>query len=82
MEEKKTKIISLNDNLFNEMYLQELESRLETDPLIPNGLIDLMGNAEIYGCTCNDGSVYDFCTCDAGSHYVECSCHGGQTYYG
>ena len=26
-------LVSLNENLFDEMFLQELETRLETDPL-------------------------------------------------
>lgn len=81
MEKKQIQLVSLNNNLFDEMYLQKLEMRLETDPLLPNGFMDLMGNS-LGACTCNDGSLLDFCTCDDGSHYVECSCHGGMTYYG
>ena len=50
---KQQEIISLNDNLFSEMFLQELENRLETDPLMPNGLVDLVG----------DSSVSPLCTC-------------------
>ena len=82
MEKKSTELVSLNSNLFDEMYLQKLEMRLETDPLVPNGLMDLMGNNLLGECTCDDHSVFDSCTCDGGSHYVECTCHGGQTYYG
>ena len=33
---------SLNDGLVNELYIQELESRLETDPLLPGTSVGLM----------------------------------------
>lgn len=53
-----------NDNLFSEMFLQELENRLETDPLMPNGLVDLVG----------DSSVSPLCTCYQAT-YAECHCY-------
>lgn len=61
---KQQEIISLNDNLFSEMFLQELENRLETDPLMPNGLVDLVG----------DSSVSSLCTCYQAT-YAECHCY-------
>lgn len=48
-------LVSLNENLFDEMFLQELETRLETDPLLPNGLVDLMDDSSVNPlCTCNE----------------------------
>ena len=61
---KQQEIISLNDNLFSEMFLQELENRLETDPLMPNGLVDLVG----------DSSVSPLFTCYQAT-YAECHCY-------
>lgn len=46
------------------MFLQELENRLETDPLMPNGLVDLVG----------DSSVSPLCTCYQAT-YAECHCY-------
>jgi hypothetical protein len=39
--EKNEKIISLNTDLYDEFFVQELEYRLETDPLTLVGLMDL-----------------------------------------
>jgi hypothetical protein len=40
---KKTgEIISLNTDLYDEFFVQELESRLETDPLMVGELIDFV----------------------------------------
>jgi len=66
-------LVSLNENLFDEMFLQELETRLETDPLLPNGLVDLM----------DDSSVNPLCTCNNGSTFSEtntCSCNSSSTF--
>jgi hypothetical protein len=45
-KEVENEIISLNEPLYDEFYVQELESRLETDPLIGGGLIDLFSSNE------------------------------------
>lgn len=39
--DEKDELVSLNDKLYDEFYVQELEERLETDPLIVGGLLDL-----------------------------------------
>lgn len=67
MLKNRQEIISLNDNLFSEMFLQELENRLETDPLMPNGLVDLVGDSSVPPlCTCYQGSFSEGCTCYQG----------------
>lgn len=35
-------IESINDELYDELFVNELEKRLETDPLLTNGLLDLI----------------------------------------
>lgn len=35
-------LISVNKNLCDDMYVQELEKRLETDPLMTNGLLNFV----------------------------------------
>lgn len=37
---KEKELISLNEKLYDEFYVQELEARLETDPLLVGGLFD------------------------------------------
>jgi hypothetical protein len=44
---KNEEIISMNTDLYDEFFVQELESRLETDPLMLGGLMELFG-------TCNN----------------------------
>lgn len=66
---KSEQMIALNDNLFNEMFLLELETRLETDPLLPSGLLELM----------NDSEINPMCECYDNSRFVECICYG-STY--
>lgn len=46
METKKNVngIESINKDLYDEMYVNELETRLETDPLLANGLLDLVSS--------------------------------------
>lgn len=67
---KSEQMIALNDNLFNEMFLLELETRLETDPLLPSGLLELM----------NDSEINPMCECYDNSRFVECICYSGSTY--
>ena len=47
MEKKNinTELVSLNDELYDDFYVQELEERLETDPLIAGGLIEMTDDA-------------------------------------
>ena len=55
-------IESMNKDLYDEMYVNELESRLETDPLLANGLLDLVSSAnaapEDIDLLCNNESMY------------------------
>jgi hypothetical protein len=44
---------SLNDKLYDEFFIQELETRLETDPLMVGGLVDLFDS--------QDSSLSCFC---------------------
>jgi hypothetical protein len=59
--EKNEEIISLNTDLYDDFFVQELESRLETDPLTLGlgGLLELFGDCNgYYSCTdhCNDSA--------------------------
>ncbi len=62
-KERKDELVSLNDKLYDEFYLQELEERLETDPLLIGGLLDLFsdtqGDMSIERCVnqCNEQSI-------------------------
>lgn len=40
---KNEELVSLNDELFNDFFVNELEKRLETDPLVGGGLAELFG---------------------------------------
>jgi hypothetical protein len=44
---------SLNEKLYDDFFVQELDSRLETDPLMMGGLVDLFDS--------QDSSQLDFC---------------------
>ncbi|WP_065220148.1 MULTISPECIES: hypothetical protein [Butyricimonas] len=48
-KERKDEIESLNDQLYDEFYVQELEERLETDPLLVGGLLDFFSDVESDG---------------------------------
>jgi hypothetical protein len=37
---------SLNDKLYDEFFVQELEARLETDPFMTGGLLDLFDSQD------------------------------------
>ena len=39
-KKEERELISLNEKLYDDFYVQELEARLETDPLLVGGLID------------------------------------------
>lgn len=45
MDDKKQKVnelVPMNDTLYDEYYVNELEERLETDPLMVGGLVDFL----------------------------------------
>lgn len=62
---EKPELKSMNDRIYDEFYIQQLESRLETDPLMAGGLLDFMSvnaqtspGAEVYcwiDLECGDG---------------------------
>lgn len=58
---EKVEIVPMNDNLYDEFLVQELETRLETDPLLSGGIIGLP-----------DGDIgdaaEDFCVIHCGEH--------------
>lgn len=59
-------LVSLNQNLYSEFTIQELEQRLETDPLLLGDMLQLLGNdagCGAKGCTF-DCDCYQICTCD------------------
>lgn len=60
-------ILPLNQNLFNEFSIQELEERLETDPFLLNNLFNL-NQYDVMGCSCNKigGCPELTCGCDGG----------------
>ena len=66
---KENRIISMNDDLYDSMFLEELEARLETDPIMSGGLINLMEGQDDVICNCN----YHVCACD--HEIVECDCN-------
>ena len=54
MEKNKIKINSLN-TVLPEIYLDEMERRLETDPLTLGGIVDLIDEEGSCGCHGNSG---------------------------
>ncbi|WP_302591070.1 hypothetical protein [uncultured Muribaculum sp.] len=74
MKKLDERILSINDDLFDELYLQELENRLETDPLLPGGLIELVNADETY-CPCYQGNDVN-CPCHQGTK-ITCPCYEG-----
>lgn len=61
-------IDSVNIKLFDKFYLNELEKRLETDPLLPDGLLDFIstsapsfGNMNLLCEGCHSTSTYTIC---------------------
>ena len=66
--DEKDELVSLNDKLYDEFYVQELEKRLETDTLVVGGLLDFFSATESdvssmmeddckteFSCTCYKG---------------------------
>lgn len=39
-------LVSLNDELYDNFFVQELEERLETDPLMIGGMLDLVNQQD------------------------------------
>ena len=74
-EEKKEKqsedLVSLNDSLYNEFSLEELEKRLETDPPLFGNLVDPLCFID-FSCTCKKGTY----TCEHGGD--TCPCDGAN----
>ncbi|MDR1227227.1 MAG: hypothetical protein LBK47_10090 [Prevotellaceae bacterium] len=54
-QEESGELISLNEQLYDEFFVQELESRLETDPLMVGGLLDSLTSDSdlVAGCFCD-----------------------------
>ena len=51
-----TDLASVNDGLYDDLFIQKLENRLETDPLAVGGLVDLLDQSDFTGdkgCLCN-----------------------------
>jgi hypothetical protein len=75
-KEEEIKLISMNEKLYSDFSIEELEQRLETDPLLLGGLFDTMGWCIfVNNCTC-DGTTN--CTCNVIG--ANCTCDGGSTY--
>lgn len=68
-----TEISPLNQNLFNEFKIEELEERYETDPLMLVHLFGLgaaEGDNDIRGCACNK---------IGNCPHLQCGCDGPYT---
>lgn len=74
MKKENQRIISLNQELYDGMFLEELEQRLETDPIMAGGLVDLMGSENDVICDCNN----HMCYCN--NHIEECNCNNHFCY--
>jgi hypothetical protein len=77
--EKNEEIISLNTDLYDEFFVQELEYRLETDPLMLGGF--LLSSVECIGYTeCSTHCIgYGNCP-DQCLDYMTCKEYNCQTY--
>lgn len=72
-------IISLNEKLFNEFKIEELEVRYETDPLMLTHLFNMGSNGNnefLSDCACKkiDNCPELVCGCDGG-HESGCACN-------
>ena len=45
-------LMSVNAGLYDELFIQKLETRLETDPLAVGGLVELTGDDDMIGLLC------------------------------
>lgn len=78
--ETEKRIVPMNDQLYDGLFLEELEERLETDPLLPGGLLSLFGDSiqPMDDCDCFAG-IRDECSCHAGT-LISCPCRGTTRY--
>jgi hypothetical protein len=60
---------SLNENLYDEFFVKELETRLETDPLGMSGLVDLFDFQSLDGCVGIDCDLWGCSELCAGIHW-------------
>jgi hypothetical protein len=74
---KENDLISMNEKLFIDFSIEELEQRLETDPLLLGSLFDSLGWCLFNNCACHGGTTN--CTCN-GSTTVNCTCNTGSSY--
>ncbi len=56
-------IDSINNELYDEMYVAELEKRLETDPLLVNGLLSLFSQNSM-----TDQDLDPYIVCKGGTY--------------
>lgn len=56
-------LMSANESLYDDLFIQKLETRLETDPLGVGGLVDLMGGDASNIAMASNGCEGEF-TCD------------------
>lgn len=58
-------LLSLNDTLCDELYVKELEERLETDPLLVGGLMNFVSGDgfEAFGSTNYQSCPFLFVSC-------------------
>lgn len=72
---KENRIVSMNDDLYDSLFLEELEVRLETDPLVPGGLLNLVEDVASTDCGINCGcyGVHTECSPNCG---INCGCYG------
>jgi hypothetical protein len=72
-KQEEDELVSLNGSLYDEFYIQELESRLETDPLIVGGLADFFTSPAEDSSLSTTGSCGTF-SC---SEYSSCTLYCG-----
>lgn len=53
MKTENEEMNSLNNDLFDDLYLEKLEERLETDPFMLNGLWNEAPDMQSTGCFCD-----------------------------
>lgn len=66
---EKPELTSMNDRIYDEFYIQQLESRLETDPLMAGGLLDFMS---VHAQASSDVEVYCWIDMECGSGFSMC----------
>lgn len=66
---EKPELKSMNDRIYDEFYIQQLESRLETDPLMAGGLFDFMS---VHTQASPDIEVYCWVDLECGNGFKMC----------